>query len=661
MGEFMDVKNLSNYDLLDDLPSFFATINNVSDQYMYISATERRCFNLVALYLPALNNMVSNSGLLLQYKELVDYYIAHNSFPSILIVDDIMIHGRGVAKFLCQLENLLIEELTYRNLMEQLDDYNRFRRSFDNAVDIYVYAKNRGTLFLSDRYIQKIKCWKSLFSGKLRDLSMQLSDKLSKWEIANTSFVCSVRSNTLTNFLLKQDIVDVPDSNNDWVQLSWKYAGENMRIFIRLYGDNSVKRISTLRFFPKRGKTNEKKTARKVLPPQITSFSILGDIPEEMLKIICADVSVVLKNFGFTKLCDILVDDKKVLRHSQSQLICFIVSILDFWDFCSSKLDSEHYQQVKEELMGDLNKIACNFGRKNDIRPELNYIAASSALQAQLRNTIYPLLMKTANPLIRIRPSDYTYVKESDCKQKAIIESIASLFYQIGAKAEMQAFMLNKTPNEFNANTYQEYSDDLGFFSEDGVITVRNLEDYWKANNSIYSNLAAFIALMDRGIMSIRYHFIDNPKNGSRCTMLAKSGELALFYLPQKISLFIPAFAIIEENCYGIGQTLKDSVLRFLSQELIAFVSSNDTDLKDSFSQNEIKSLKERAQFELEALDHLRSNLQTLYQCGHSCRGWNFENLTHQNNQILAKFQKFLEDRARNFVRPIINDSQDSN
>ena len=157
---------------------FIDHIKQMASEYDYVCARERRCFNLVARFLPEVD-MISTRALTLKYAEIADYYRENGRFPRILILDDLMIHGRGIAKLLQQLEDMLVIKLLDMGVLKKSENYRYMvYRDLADAVTIYVYARNAGVIFLADAYRERIRAVKKLYADEMRDLSLQLSRKM---------------------------------------------------------------------------------------------------------------------------------------------------------------------------------------------------------------------------------------------------------------------------------------------------------------------------------------------------------------------------------------------------------------------------------------------------------------------------------------------------
>lgn len=639
-----------SYSLTDELQDFFEAIDSVAENYWFVSATERRCLNLVSRFLPRLNNLVSNSGLLLQYKKFADYYVKHSYFPPILIIDDIMVHGRGIAKLLQQLEKLLYDELVRQGYLTQVEERNDFRRMFTHAVDIYIYAKNTEEILLEDRFLLKVTSWKDLSPRELHDLSLQLSDSLTRWEVANTSFVLSVRNRTITNDLLVRYLSDVYYSKdigirkkNPWVRIPWRYCNEDMILYICLQGSTHVNRISTVRLFPQR----EKKAS-----PQLTSFTILGDLSAETIRNYCFAIKSILKKDSFPELHSILSEaDTPVLQQSKGQLISFIWSMLDLFNFFDTVMPDQKLDQILPNLSSDINKIACNFGRKLALQSELAAILYSN-IRGRLMEVMYPLANLDMSPIQVLYPyihqGDYRYIVAENANYAQYNTSVERIFHHVGIEAETHAFFHSHKRYLFQPELYQNYGSEASQSSSDGVISFSDYIDRVKnkcnIHDCLYQYLAAYLALMDNGIMGARLFY---RQSDNKLITLSKAGEMATFYFPRRFAIFIPAFSRIERRSYRVGLSAQEAIIKFFDDCLEQRGSDYETFFQDDTSPSTWHAFIAT----LPSKEELIDVIHCMYNCGQRFREWDFENLTYQETELARLYQWFLEKRAMKFLR----------
>lgn len=645
---------LHDYAALDTLDNYLLKIEMIAADYDVVSAAERRCYNIVSYFLPHIN-IVSNNALLLMYKEFAQSYMECGRLPKALICDDLAIHGRGLSKFLYQFESLIIDELVSNKCLNTSDDYLRFHMLFTNSITIYIYGKSAAPLLFHERYLSRIQCEKVLYPGRLRDLSMQLSDFLRRLKIANTAFAYSYRSNVLKDVLIgycKHGDKSSKEDGYKWRFIEWDYNNERMYLAVRFHGKEKIESISTIRYFP----------AREPMGASIiTSYSILGSITEDTLNIVCNSCAEVLSRDGCGNLASILLERSKVLRSAREQLLSTLLSVLDFVDFCSY-VSVNPYEISKDFSAGDLLKIARNYSRQEQVFEELKTVAFSVNLQENIRKVFAEKLYVSISPLIDIDISECEEAKltpaELERSYRQINDIVANEVYAIGASAEMEAARYNDNLVQFQVEDYQSVKSVNPKSYRDGVVPFTMFSDrFMKALKKkeerstgfyVYCYVASLIAMMDYGVMGLRiaatqYH------EPIQMTTIVKAGEMATFYIPRKYALFIPAFAAVEENNYGKSAVLEEMVLSFIERHLKNFDAHSELlDPMPAYYRYKVEA-KIGALFGESQYENYEQDIKTLYRCGQSFRGWNFPNLTHQDNLMYYYLQQKLIVLAQNF------------
>lgn len=625
------------YTQMNEFLVFIDHIKQMASEYDYVCARERRCFNLVARFLPEVD-MISTRALTLKYAEIADYYRENGRFPRILILDDLMIHGRSIAKLLQQLEDMLVIKLLNMGVLKRSDNYRyTVYRDLADAVTIYVYARNAGVIFLADGYQERILAVKKLYADEMRDLSLQLSRKMGQWDIANTSYVYSVRSEVITDCLLEQK--DGRIGSSKWVRKIWSYGGEEMVLYVRLHGRKTVNRVDTIRFFP--GRCSDEEPWRDPLP-LLTSFSFFGDLQESALRSLFERVSCILQKAGLYNLADILKEDPNeqinfILLQTQIQLISFILSVAMLLDFCMDVIPQDRFDDIM--MQGDIWKISRNFGRLADIRPELMQLR-KKVLRNELKDTILRVIDEDAEELIQVNPLDALEQLESNCNPTRahmafVNNEVRRAIYHVGMTSERKAYEQSAHPYRFMPEEYQEHP------GRDGVISLSELAEkkqFGACAESVFSYLASFVAMMDSCAVSVRTKAILG-RNGERkvCT-LAKAGEMASFYLPEKVAMFIPVFAVLELNTFGPPSTRKRNLRHYLNKVIKGYFSQDCAGLHKLLGdENQVVAVKKAATDALGLQqkdgaivpsEELLREIDMFYDGGHSFYGWNFRNLT---------------------------------
>lgn len=649
MNNFIHKKpRLQNYELAMQLRGFFSDFLGDLSSYQYISATERRCFNLAYYFLQGKDRqrLLSNNGMLHYHKELASVFAATGDFPKIMIIDDLMVHGRGMSKFLYQLEVLIeddLKEITVQNqtLIPAYEILN-FRHHLVQAVDIYIYARNEKPLLIEDRYRRNIKSFYTLSEKQMHDLSWQLSDSLTRWEIANTCFVYSEHNEQLAKRLICESQIRKINSGS-WKQLNWIYDVETMGLFIRFFNKEIVQHISSVRFFPGR--------CVDLSRMWFTSFSMIGAISRELLNDICDRIKETLqcsKQNDFAFLIDVLQDRTPGMQRSRGQLLYFLVSLIDYKELCEVLQINDPIKSEEDVIrLTDVGKISRNFGLYEEVFPEISRIVCSKQILKQIKGYVYQLMDSDLAPIHPLRQMSFTQSEETefDLYNNAVEE----IFYQIGIDAEENAKEWFENTHLFHSDSYQEYTDFGIARKTDGVIALSDFhliadQDKGTCKNLIdlYSRTAALIGIMDYGVMGTRIHY--SPQLDCQFP-LCKAGEMATFFGPRKLAIAIPAFVLLEKYSRRMALTAKEAIIQFCNSIDISAITGMMIGDELTVWKREYISIVEKLPEQAEKYTSM------LYRGGQTYQEWNFQNLTYKNHDVWLKCQWALEKQALKFLR----------
>lgn len=629
---------LENYDLALKIKSFFTDFVGDTSEYTYVSASERRCFNLAYIFLPEEQkvNLVSNSGLLQYHRELTRYFADHGCFPRILILDDLMVHGRGMSKFLNQLETLIEADLmdlaNDGSGQKQLPMEARriFRHRLVQAVDLLVFAQNERPLLLDDRYRFCLKSEYILSERELHDLSWQLSDSLTRWRQANTCFAYSERNEDLWSTLVHECTLRNIEVEG-WEQILWEYDEESMGVFLRFDEPRKTTRISSIRFFPGRNKQR-----------WFTSFTMLGAMPGKVIRELGEQFAELLR--GENKACyahilKLLTEDRADANCAIGQLLSYFLSVSDYRAFLRA-IPNQHYQTPNEEWIlrnTDIDKVSRNFGKEKDVHDGLVDILCSEKLMESIYQMLLQKITRSAAPICAWSLDEATGL-DGDIPYKVYNQRVEELFYKVGIDAEESAARWFYNVEVFQPASYQEYSGRNAREKTGGVISLSDFfiyaasEHMQRATNPYY-HVAALIHVMDYGLMGIRVGEVD----GAGCQIfLCKAGEMATFYGPRRIATAIPALAILEESCRGGRFTPRELIDEFtnsLDEEKIRELIHVDEATWESQCRKKIKKLK----------DEIPKVTKELYRGDQHYTEWNFKNLTTMSTLEMRRFQRALQ------------------
>ena len=184
--------------------SFFDSVFYAPARYKVF--LRRRCLNLMYLYLELhwnemdkdqrmdiISTLYSDSALLADAEKIAQQYCMLRLMPSILIVDDILIHGRTLNRLIDKLTDLV-----YQYVREENGDADRetVARDLLGALNIRVMVQNGNPLLLRSPYVKRLYCAEDksdIWSPhRWHELSARLSRLMGEGYFQNTSYVLSV-------------------------------------------------------------------------------------------------------------------------------------------------------------------------------------------------------------------------------------------------------------------------------------------------------------------------------------------------------------------------------------------------------------------------------------------------------------------------------------
>lgn len=192
-----------NYYLAED---FFASIWSSTAKYKVFLA--RRCLNLMyALYRaenkqpnPELSpTLYSDGALLANIPDIAESYLNWGGFPEIVLVDDLLIHGRTINSLIDNLIEGIVKYVTDKGCN---DERSKIESILLDSLTIKIMVQTNKPLLLRDQYY---RCLKSAPDGNniwtprhWRELSLRISQFILENIFYNTSYVLSLYENDET-------------------------------------------------------------------------------------------------------------------------------------------------------------------------------------------------------------------------------------------------------------------------------------------------------------------------------------------------------------------------------------------------------------------------------------------------------------------------------
>ena len=205
------LKNLAKDLLLPfygTLCRFFDEIFYTAGRYDYVVFIARRCSNLAEIFFrvravdnsdlfPA--NFITDSAMLSLAPRMAETYRWSRRFPTILVVDDIVIYGKALNAFLEELEDQLYLQLGPEGVTRE-----EISAALLRAVKIRAFARNNQPLLLISRYQSCFTVMETMEPKQWRDLSNRISRLILVSGQVNSSFISGAR---------------IPQDRTDWSKL----------------------------------------------------------------------------------------------------------------------------------------------------------------------------------------------------------------------------------------------------------------------------------------------------------------------------------------------------------------------------------------------------------------------------------------------------------
>ncbi len=623
-----------NYTILDRLADYLLRIRDAvqkDGEYQYVCVMERRCFNLIARFLPELlDRVVTSNGFLCMGRDIARYYEENHRFPRMLVCDDIVIHGRNLARFFYTLEEEIVEVLKKSGIEFTFDQRRILHRKLIEAVDIYAYVRSKHPLLLEYDYIQKMQYERSCSDAEVRDISLQVTDFLNRSGETNTSFVLSFPKSVLKS--------QARTDRGDWKRCVRDFTKEsngnknapNGKMIAYVRGgqkDSPQNRISTARYYPGEARNQ-----------WITSVAIFGDCSAENLEEICRQISNSLQGDSYERIRSILNEETSQLQEVRWQLVNFFASAADFFDFYEAYEGTALDEAAQKKLIEQSNwkKISANFrGIRRDSKgeqadqldPRIDEELRQFCCNRKLLQAVQHALDEKLEPL-ELWP--FSGVTDPQERIDAAARQMAAV---LGMKQEKAAYDLEERPYSFEPKEYTGGA--TPFFSFLKEMTKQG-KDCDGASFPIEEGIVTILELLDGGVVGLRLH--QNLKTKVLQTVL-KVGELATFYWPMLFSVYVPALALLEGSCWRQNMEPREAVQRFLRERAFAPGDPLPVHLGSCYTLEDVQQ-------------RLLDLSQKLYECGQSYQGWDFGNLEQRRDREVQEegIRSTMLKRAKEFL-----------
>lgn len=170
-------------------------LNAIPENCAYMVAMTRRCPNWMEAFLlmapqyrEKFQNMITENALLMETEHLAEAYAKTGTFPKIALLDDVLVHGRGLNEFLQSWLGLIEDCLEEGG--HAFDHKELWKELCANLI-IYVYFVNDVPVLLKQEYQRGMHFQYIGRESEWRKFSWDISEFIWNSELANTSYVVS--------------------------------------------------------------------------------------------------------------------------------------------------------------------------------------------------------------------------------------------------------------------------------------------------------------------------------------------------------------------------------------------------------------------------------------------------------------------------------------
>lgn len=511
--------------------AFFTDVFDKRDSYDYVIFIARRCSNLMEIFFGLSGrsdeefplNFITDSAAFSRVPEFVRYYRQNKRFPSLLIVDDIVIYGQSLDTFLRELEDRLCDELIPYGASRET-----VASAFARAVQIRTFARNNQPLLLASRYQSNFTAVEIMEPVKWRDLSNRISRLILLRGQVNSYFISGAK-------IVPNHVAWGALNQEGFSRINTTYDTFSQTTFcrtLRLPEGETV--IYTVRLF------SSGVDGSTVAAPFVFLPSLPANVMSDMLQ-------MALDECGAR--CNQRFDAAKECLRTRFELFVLLLSTSLLNEFCRLTGTTPQYN-------GKI-KLQMNFGMalNSDMRQFVDFVLDPETKLLSLYEMDH-LLMNGRMYQWRDAWDEYcrTGPRISDKGSEILREELENKIYDVGLNHYARAYWGT-----------QMYQDETSESNVDYFTTVPALFDYFfesYGERSLPHVVSWVFQMADAGILAITIRALPYGRNNYVGQCL-KTGEQSQFIVPKRLRDFIPVLAYIQRKAYIFNRDFDQELHRF--------------------------------------------------------------------------------------------------
>lgn len=532
-----------------------------------IVTVSRRCSNLVALYLDEIRHSVNFQGrvitenaLLVMADSLAKFYVQNRQFLNIIIMDDILVHGRSLNLFLSKFQTIVLDYIK-KNLDDA--DMKQVQDDFHKSIHLSMYAINNTPFLLKQEYQWRLQYHYVKDEAGIREISSKISELLTRGEIANTSYVISAR--------VSNDCPSQAAYADDWFEMPEivRFHGKNQFYYLRGFENLGV--IPSVRSY-QRGKFR-----------YYTPYCFLPKISAAQLLAILKKAIASMEQHGYDALARKLVwYFNRIAKHRSrmmvyGQLFELILSQATLKIFLASCVNSF------ARLEYDCEKVASNFDISNqnaDFAEILKELTAIEWTKEELVNWLSDVDL----PNLQHGAEGPQWQRS----REEVIHAVEYKLYELSLKHEKSA---DELAESFLERKFQPISESNSTGECELYQFIHQLPT--ETDNKVYAYETTVMAvevitlLMDLGFVALKTRAVTDESGRLSFYSALRSTEMSMSIAPRLLGKYFMSFVRFVEF-YWWEDDIEQRVERYFKDHICA-------DLNDSERTKYIQYAKEFA------------------------------------------------------------------
>lgn len=508
--------------------NFFMSIWNSDAEYKVFLA--RRCLNLMYNVYRAKfgasselsdSDFYSDSAFLANAPNIASSYKEYGVMPKILIVDDILIHGRTISFLISNYIDAVCEQL---EMLEVKEDRSYLEDIILDSITVRTIVRSNYPLLIPNKYRRCLK-YKTDRSdvwtpARWHEFSSRISLIVDKGYFCNTSFVLSLLESdgieTFTWIFKSAEKAGFEKSSSNsscrevWVKLLRNSKGDTMAVYtLRIIRSDFDKKI-------------------RVVP-----FVMMSDFVQGSTKL-AEDHNDVFEWI------DKYFDNSEIMSKIRSEALYLLLS---------HNLLLLLKQETKQKFGitdFDIDKIKLNFNVSYFGKDGSNFVSDAANLSEPLLNWSEMdefILKYTADSVPLFSHSDEdNFNCQSDCAGL-----LKNFLATEGEKREKEAHIINQGKSKVISDTKKKPVSDLM---------------HQMSYCNIIETVGSFLRFVDMGIASVSTRIRDG-----KCSCVFHAGEQSLFIRAKQYEHDIPVLVAMERDCVRNESEIKKRIEEFYAND----------------------------------------------------------------------------------------------